>query len=146
MTTITANRPTHPHHTPEMATLRRVFRLDVALCATSGVVLVAAAGALADLVDMDGGGPIAAAGSFLMVLAGALAWLAQARAKTVLALSVPSAAGDLAWSAGSVMVAATVTMNGLGQVLVLAQAAAITCMAVAKLTARRAAARGIIGA
>src|SRR3546814_9582466 len=86
---------------------------------------------------MDGGGPIAAAGSFLMVLAGALAWLAQARAKTVLALSVPSAAGDLAWSAGSVMVAATVTMNGLGQVLVLAQAAAITCMAVAKLTARR---------
>src|SRR3546814_17884594 len=84
--------------------------------------------------------------SDLMVLAGALAWLAQARAKTVLALSVPSAAGDLAWSAGSVMVAATVTMNGLGQVLVLAQAAAITCLAVAKLTPRRAAARRIIRA
>src|SRR3546814_1392977 len=146
MTTITANRPTHPHHTPEMATLRRVFRLDVALCASSGVLLVAAAGALADLVDMDGGGPIAAAGVFLIVLAGALAWLAQAGAETVLALTVPSAAGDLAWSVGSVLVAAPVTMNGLGQVLVLPPAAAVAGMAVAKLTARRAAARGIIGA
>src|SRR3546814_10320230 len=99
MTTITANRPTHPHHTPEMATLRRVFRLDVALCATSGVVLVAAAGALADLVDMDGGGPIAAAGSFLMVLAGALAWLAQADRKSTRLNSSHSCASRMPSSA-----------------------------------------------
>src|SRR3546814_10547014 len=103
MTTITANRPTHPHHTPEMATLRRVFRLDVALCATSGVVLVAAAGALADLVDMAGGGPTAPAGSFPMVPAGALPWLAQARSKTALALAHPRTAGHLAWGPGPVM-------------------------------------------
>ena len=139
----TANRPPEP---AALADLRQVVRLDIGVCAASGVALVAGARPLADLAGLAGGGETAAVGGFLLVLAAGLVLLARASARTLVQLVPWSAEGDLAWAAASALVAGTVSMNGTGRALVLAQGVIVAGVGVAKLRAHRAARAAIIGA
>jgi len=128
-----------------MLRLRRVIQTDVGLCAASGVVLVLGAGALADLADVSGGGPIVAAGAFLLLLAGALTWLSRAPAEALVRLAPWSAEGDFAWVIGSVALAVAVSMSATGRVLLVTQAVVVAGMGAAKLAAHRNARATIIG-
>jgi hypothetical protein len=145
--TDTATSTTTMIAAPDAATarLRRVIQTDVALCAVSGVALVAGAGALADLADVEGGGPIVAAGAFLLLLAGALTWLSRAPAEALVRLAPWSAEGDFAWAVGSVALAVAMSMSGTGRALLVAQAVVVAGVGAAKLAAHRGARAGIIG-
>lgn len=121
--------------------LRRVIAEDAVLCGVSGAVLLVGAAPLADLVDLDGGGPLIAIGAFLIALAAALAWLRQAPTAELLRLSPISAAGDLAWAVASLVVAVAVSMNTAGRVAVVVQGLVVAGVGAAKLRARRAALR-----
>lgn len=129
-----------------MNELRRIIQADVALCAVSGLVLLLGAGALADLADVDGGGVIGGAGVFLIVLAGALAWLSRAPSSVLLRLAPWSADGDFAWALASVGLAIGVSMSGAGRALLVAQALVVAWVGAAKLVAHREARAGMIAA
>lgn len=135
MTTITT--PTRPTRSTAWQPVRRVLHGDAALCAVSGAVALLGARPLADLADLDGGGPVAAVGAFLLLLGADLALLARAGDRLVRRLNPWSAAGDLAWVAASLVVAVTVDMSGVGRALVLAQALVVAGVAIAKATAHR---------
>jgi hypothetical protein len=79
-------------------------------------------------------GPTVAAGAFLLVLGAGLALLARAEVHVLRALLPWSGEGDLLWAAGSVAVAALVDLTGPGRALVLAQAAVVALVGVAKLS------------
>lgn len=117
--------------------LRRVIRLDVAACAVPGIALVALAGPVAELLDVDNTTPIVVAGVFLVVLAADLALLARSSTSILLRLTPWSAAGDLAWAVGSAALALLAPLSGVGRFVVLAQGLAVAGMAIAKLSARR---------
>ena len=134
MTTTTA--PLAPR-TATDAPLRRVIRVDVVACAGSGALLLAAAGPLADVLDVTNAAPIQAAGAFLVVLGLALAVLARTPHDVLVRLTPWSAAGDALWATGSLAIAAAAPLSGVGRALVAAQGLAVAGMAVAKLMARR---------
>ena len=134
MTTTTA-RPAA--RTATDAPLRRVIRVDVVACAGSGALLLAAAGPLADVLDVTNAAPVQAAGAFLVVLGLALAVLARTPHDVIVRLTPWSAAGDALWAAGSLAIAAAAPLSGVGRALVAAQGLAVAGMAVAKLMARR---------
>ena len=112
---------------------RRLVRFDSLLCLASGAVLVAAASPLTDLAGVEPLVPTVAAGVFLVVLGAGLAFLARAELRPLRALLPWSGEGDLLWAAGSVAVATTVDLTGPGRALVLAQAAVVALVGVAKL-------------
>jgi hypothetical protein len=108
--------------------LRLSLRLDAAASGALGVLALAAAPGLSDLLG-PGTGALRAVGAFLVVYAASLALLAGLR-------SIPRPAawtvvvGNLAWVAGSVVAAFAVhDLTGVGTVVVLAQAAAVLTFA-----------------
>jgi len=127
------------------STLRRVFLVDVALCAATGALLLAAADPLADLADVSTTSGIRAAGAFLVALAAALAGAARTTTTTLVRVAPWSAAGDLGWALGSFVVALAVDMSAAGRILVVLQALVVVGVAAAKLTARRSARTVMIG-
>lgn len=106
------------------AFLRLALRLDAAASGTLGVVTLAAAPAVSDLLG-PAPGALRAVGAFLVVYAASLAVLAGLR-------SIPRPAawtvvvGNLAWVVGSGVVAfAAGDLTSLGTAAVLAQATAV---------------------
>ena len=118
---------------PVVERARRLLRFDSLLCLASGVLLVAGAPVLTDLAGVEPLGPTVAAGVFLLVLGAGLAFLARAEERLVQGLLPWSGEGDLLWAAGSVALVVLVDLTGPGQGLVLAQAAAVAAIGVAKL-------------
>jgi hypothetical protein len=113
---------------------RRLVRVDSLLCLASGALLVAGASPFTDLAGVEPLAPTVAAGIFLLALGAGLAVLARAELHVLRALLPWSGEGDLLWAAGSVAVAAMVDLTGPGRALVLAQAAVVGMVGIAKLT------------
>jgi hypothetical protein len=108
--------------------LRLALRLDAAASGALGVLALAAAPALADLLG-PGTGALRALGAFLVVYAVGLTLLAALRS-----IPRPGAwtvvVGNLGWVAASVVAAFAVhDLTTLGTVLVLAQAVAVLTFA-----------------
>jgi hypothetical protein len=119
--------------------VRRVLRTDAALCAAMGAAFFAGAGPLAETACIDPSWPVAATGAFLVGLAGLLLLLSRGASRLVLALTPWSAESDFLWVAASIAVALGVALTGPGRAFILAQAAIVACVGVAKLRTIRAA-------
>jgi hypothetical protein len=132
LTTVPATTPVSTRSAAEQA--RRLVRFDSLLCLAGGALLVAGAAPLTDLAGVEPLAPTVAAGIFLLLLGAGLAVLVRAELHVLRALLPWSGEGDLLWAAGSVAVAAMVDLTGPGRALVLAQAAVVAMVGIAKLT------------
>jgi hypothetical protein len=112
---------------------RRLVRFDSLLCLASGALLVVGATPLTDLAGVEPPAPALAAGVFLLVMAAGLALLARAQLRVLRVVLPWSGEGDLLWAAGSVALAVMVDLTGPGRALVLAQAAVVALVGLAKL-------------
>jgi hypothetical protein len=128
MTTLTHTVRTLVSTRDDGQLLRFALRLDAAASGALGVLSVAAAPALADLLG-PGAGALRGIGAFLLVYAAGLVLLAGLR-------SIPRPAawtvvvGNLAWAAGTTVLAFAVhELTTFGTVVVLAQAAAVAAFA-----------------
>jgi hypothetical protein len=119
---------------PDPAThdLRRLLRADATLCLVSGAVVAAAARPIADLLDVTATGPILATAGVLVVTGLALVALAKAPRAVLSAGSALSAIGDALWAIGFAGVALLTPLSGPGRALVLAQAALVAAIGLAK--------------
>jgi hypothetical protein len=112
--------------------LRRLLRADAALCLISGSVVAAAARPLADLLGVTSTAPILATAGVLAVVGLALVGLAAAPRVLLAPGSVLSATGDAVWALGFATVAVLAPLSGPGRALVLAQAAVVAGIGLAK--------------
>jgi hypothetical protein len=117
---------------PAAHDLRRLLRADAALCLVSGAVVAAAARPIADLLDVTSTSPILVTAGVLVVVGLALVALAAAPRAVLAVGSALSAAGDAVWAIGFAAVAVLAPLSGEGRALVLAQAALVAAIGLAK--------------
>ncbi|MEO6318567.1 MAG: hypothetical protein ABIP36_07280 [Acidimicrobiales bacterium] len=119
--------------------VRRVVQADAAVTAVGGIVVLAAAEPVADLLGLATTGPVLAVGAVFVALSLVLALLGRADARSMLRLVPINAAGDLVWAAASIGVAALAELSGTGRALIAVQAVVVLAVGEAKLiTVRRA--------
>jgi hypothetical protein len=121
--------------------LRTLLRVDAALCAASGVIGLAAARPVADLLGLDGGGWVAGVGAFLVLYAGGLWTLARARPAITSAGAAVTAVGDGIWVLATLALIAAGVFSGAGVATMVAVAVPVGALGVAKARARRALSR-----
>ena len=121
--------------------IRRILAVDAAVCLATGAALVAGATTIADRADLAGPGAVQVIGAFLVVLAVDLALFARAPERWARIGATVTAAGDVGWVAGSVLLAATAGLPGWATAGVLVQAVVVLAIAGAKLGALRSVAR-----
>ncbi len=123
--------------------VRRSVQADAALTAGGGVVVLAAAEPVADLVGVATTGPVIAVGAFFVALSLVLAVLGRTDARHLLRLVPINAVADLAWATASIGVAALADLSGTGRALIAIQAVAVLAVGETKLiTVRRACSTG----
>lgn len=109
--------------------LRTVLKLDAASCLAMAAVILPFASTLAEPLGLSAPFLSASAGS--LVLVGLFILAVGLRTTAPAAMIALVIAGNLAWSAASMLVVVgSPTITGLGQVLVTIQAAAVIALAV----------------
>lgn len=113
-------------------TLRRVLRLDAALCAASGAGLVLAAGPLAELLDDPRPGVVRVVGVGLLAVAVDWWLFARSSDRWVRRGGAIAVAANLLWVAATVVLVAAGTFTTAGAVVAAVTAVPVLAFAVAE--------------
>ncbi len=132
-----------PREAAATTVVRRVVQADAVLTAFGGLVSLAAAEPVSDLLGLATTGPVIAVGAFFVALSLVLPLLGRTDARSLLRLVPINAVADLGWAAASIGVAVLADLSGSGRALIAIQAVAVLAVGEIKLiTVRRARSTG----
>jgi hypothetical protein len=110
---------------------RAILRFDAATCASAGLVATLGASPVADLLDVDRGW-VLGTGVFLIAYAVGLWALARSSPAVQRHGVLLTAVGDAAWVLASAALVVTATFSAAGNAVVLAVAAVVAAIGLAK--------------
>jgi hypothetical protein len=117
--------------------LRTVLRLNGAFSLVTGLVGLAAAGPVADLLGVDASWPIRLVGGGLVPFAAAVAWIAGAPRSALHRWAGAVSAADLGWVAATVVVLAGGWLSTAGAVILGVIGLVVLDLGLGQLAARR---------
>jgi hypothetical protein len=118
-------------------TVRSLLTIDALLCAVSGVIALAAAGPVADLLGVDARGWVSGVGVFLLFYAADLWFLSRSRETVARRGAAVTAIGDALWVAGTAVLIAAGVLSAAGVTTMVIVALPVGALGVAKAVALR---------
>lgn len=132
-----------PREAQATTVVRRVVQADAVITGFGGLVALAAAEPVRDLLGLATTGPVIAVGAFFVALSLVMALLGRTDTRSLLRLVPINAVADLGWAVASIGVAALADLSGPGRALIAIQAVAVLAVGETKLiTVRRARSTG----